>query len=290
MTQSKAYAPSSVVTVVCGLLITLSITTQTQQSSATMSEAELHFRVAVAAIKDSNFKMALASLEKAAALAPRNGLIHYNLAIVLEKLNQPERGLENVRKAISLGVPPANQEAANDLLARLTYLKEKISGDVQKFAGTWVSKQTFDRVDESCSYTQEISRSLAIPSVATTQIEAHLERRAMRSWRHGTRFSCGNDARGRGISGQVDNSVIIRSLMIDTSSGTDAELLFGRAYVRAQWYRGEQRVVSCKGYDCDADLKKIEDVRVAIIGRDLIVGYDVGTAAASQVVYRKPGI
>ena len=283
MKHSIAHAPSSVVTVVCGLLIALCSTTAAQQSSSTMSEAELQFRVAVTAMKDSNFKMALASLEKAAALAPRNGLIHYNLAIVLEKLNQPERGLESVRKAIGLGLPAENQEAANELLVRLTYLKERISGDVQRFAGTWVSKQTVDRVNESCSWTDEISRSLAISSVATTQIEAHLERRASRSWRHGTHYSCHNN-------GEVENSVIIRRLMIDASSGTEDELLFGRTYVPGHWYRAEQRVLGCTGHDCGADLKKIEDVRVTISGRDLILGYDVGTPAASRVVYRKPGI
>ncbi len=98
------------------------------------SEAALHFKIAVAALNDGNFAVALKELEKSAALQPQNALIHYNLAIVNQKFDRPRMALISLRHAMQLGLRSAESQVASALLVTLNYEIEKFH---QAFVGIW---------------------------------------------------------------------------------------------------------------------------------------------------------
>jgi hypothetical protein len=100
------------------------------QPSANDGGAKKHYLVALEALKKNDLPVALDELKQAAALAPSNALIWYNIAVVESKKGDSKAALEHLHKATSLGLPPSQQNAVDDLDAKLTYdLKKKQLSD-----------------------------------------------------------------------------------------------------------------------------------------------------------------
>lgn len=90
-------------------------------------EAQMHYRIALEALKNNDLVAAQQELTQASALAPKNALIWYNLAVVESKSNDPQSAMKHLQKAIDLGMPAAMKDDANDLKAKLTYAIRKQS-------------------------------------------------------------------------------------------------------------------------------------------------------------------
>lgn len=104
------------------------------------AEAEFHYKVALAALRDNNLDIARSELEQAARLAPNNALVEYNLAIVYQKAGEPAAGLASLGRAMSLGLPTSELAAAGDLRAALTYEMQKLRTAV---VGAWGGQRQF---------------------------------------------------------------------------------------------------------------------------------------------------
>jgi predicted Zn-dependent protease len=63
---------------------------------------------------------ALEHLREAVRLAPERAALHYHLGQVLLAADQPQEAAEALRKALQLGLPPKEQRAAQESLARRT--------------------------------------------------------------------------------------------------------------------------------------------------------------------------
>lgn len=126
-------------------------------------EARAHFEAAKLAIGQGEWKLAEGELQKAIAQDPVNGLLHLNLAIVQDTLQNPDAALASLQLATALGLPPEQKEQAAALKARLYFSREKLkrddaqrreelkraNGPLEWLAGNWTSY---------CSYT--VGRSL----------------------------------------------------------------------------------------------------------------------------------
>jgi hypothetical protein len=86
------------------------------------AEAKHHYQSAVAAIAKSDWNTASMELQKAAKLAPRNALVHYDLALAYAHTEQVPQAKEEVQTAIDLGLPADQVQAAQDLKKRLNAL------------------------------------------------------------------------------------------------------------------------------------------------------------------------
>jgi hypothetical protein len=126
-----------IVGIVCNRVAAQSSSQQTPQKSASgqsatltpqETEAQKHYRIALEAIKNNDFTTASDELKKAAALAPKNALIWYNLAVVESKKGDSAPALEHLRKAESLGLPKSLRNDAEALEAKLSYAVRQISG------------------------------------------------------------------------------------------------------------------------------------------------------------------
>src|ERR1039458_4568119 len=74
-------------------------------NSATENKANKHYLAAKDALKNGNLDSALSELSAAAALAPSNSVIWYNVAVVESKKNRPDAALQHLKKAMRLGLP-----------------------------------------------------------------------------------------------------------------------------------------------------------------------------------------
>jgi tetratricopeptide (TPR) repeat protein len=88
-------------------------------------EAQMHYRVALEALKNNDLVAAQDELTQASKLAPKNGLIWYNLAVVESKSNDPKSAMAHLQKALDLGIPKGMADEADDLKAQLTYAARK---------------------------------------------------------------------------------------------------------------------------------------------------------------------
>jgi hypothetical protein len=78
-------------------------------------DAQNHYRLAVEALKNDDQVTALKELRTAAALAPSNGVIWYNIAVVESKRGDSSAALVHLRKAVVLGLPKNLQSNAKSL-------------------------------------------------------------------------------------------------------------------------------------------------------------------------------
>jgi hypothetical protein len=104
-------------------LATLSVLVFAQENV----EAARHYKVALVALERNDLDIALEELSVCARLAPDNALVHFNLAVVQSKKEgQSAEALASLQRAMNLGLPPEKKDAAETLLATLTYdLKAK---------------------------------------------------------------------------------------------------------------------------------------------------------------------
>jgi hypothetical protein len=99
------------------------------QSDSELKEAQRHYKVALEALGDNNLSIAAEELGRSAALAPSNALVRYYLASVQSRQNLPGPALDNLTRAMSLGLPTKESGLAEDLLAKLQYQFKKAEAD-----------------------------------------------------------------------------------------------------------------------------------------------------------------
>jgi hypothetical protein len=88
-------------------------------------EAQKHFRVAEAAIKDGNLDAALDELKKAVELDGKNSFIWYDLALVQSKKNLDQDALNSLKMAQELGLSQKLKSSVESLRTALTYNLQK---------------------------------------------------------------------------------------------------------------------------------------------------------------------
>lgn len=88
-------------------------------------EAQMHYRVALEALRNNDLLAAQDELTQASKLAPKNAVIWYNLAVVESRNNDPKSAMEHLQKALDLGIPREIADEADDLKAKLTYAARK---------------------------------------------------------------------------------------------------------------------------------------------------------------------
>jgi tetratricopeptide (TPR) repeat protein len=86
-------------------------------SQSDEAEARRHYKAGVVALENNDLSVAADEFREALKFAPSKALVHYNLAIVLSKQNNPADGLTSVKKAIQLGLPEKEADEAEDLEA-----------------------------------------------------------------------------------------------------------------------------------------------------------------------------
>ncbi len=104
---------------------------------APAAEAEFHYKVAIAALKDNNLEVALNELEQAAALAPQNALVRYNLAVVKHKKGDPFAAMGDLNLAVSLELPASQKTAVDELRVDVTYAIQRLRTGV---VGRWETR------------------------------------------------------------------------------------------------------------------------------------------------------
>jgi hypothetical protein len=102
-------------------------------------EAQFHYKVALTALKNKDFDVAVRELLIAARLAPKNALVQYNLAVVKSQSGNPTEALTYLKQAIELGTLPDEQaKDAERRLVDLTYASERFSWLI----GSWKASFT----------------------------------------------------------------------------------------------------------------------------------------------------
>jgi tetratricopeptide (TPR) repeat protein len=98
-------------------------------------DAQFHYRVGKVALDNGDLEIALREFAEAARLAPDNGVMRYNLAVVQQKTSRPLEALAHLRAAIKLGLPDDLKAKADEMLPVLTYETER---------ATRAGNETFD--------------------------------------------------------------------------------------------------------------------------------------------------
>jgi tetratricopeptide (TPR) repeat protein len=96
--------------------------------------------VALVALKNNDLEVAADELKQAADLAPNNALVLYNLAVVQSKQGDAQAGLKNLQRALAIGLPKKEKEAAENLEADLTYAAKK-QVPLSIFIGRWSTRE-----------------------------------------------------------------------------------------------------------------------------------------------------
>ena len=123
-------------------LAALALVSAFAQTDIEIKQAQHHYNVALEALADHNLGIAAEELNKAVSLAPANALVQYYLAQVQSQQNVPASALEHLKRAISLGLPAKEADAAEQLLAKLEYRVRKDEADAvrvtpQKLVGLY---------------------------------------------------------------------------------------------------------------------------------------------------------
>jgi tetratricopeptide (TPR) repeat protein len=89
------------------------------QSADTPAQAKQHYQNAVAAINKNDWQTAKTELQQAEKLAPQNALVHYDLALAYSHTGSPISAQTELTKALQLGLPPEQKQAAEQLRQKL---------------------------------------------------------------------------------------------------------------------------------------------------------------------------
>lgn len=87
--------------------------------------AEAHFRNAWQFRKDKNYPAAVAEFEKSLACNPDKPATHFNLALVLDKLDEGARALKHASRAVELFDREGNPSKIHTAATFLSKLKKK---------------------------------------------------------------------------------------------------------------------------------------------------------------------
>jgi len=147
------------------------------------SKAKQHYLAAVDALKANDLDAAERELNAAAALAPSNSVIWYNLAVVESRKNNSETALRHLQQAIKLGLPADVQTQAKELQAKLNRASvptttassnkpqnssndSQTSSDLKYFVGTWAAEANRDqKEDGGCTtHTSDTLRFVITPA------------------------------------------------------------------------------------------------------------------------------
>jgi hypothetical protein len=90
------------------------------QSSDNTAQAKQHYQNAVAAISKNDWQTAKSELLQAEKLAPSNALVHYDLALAYSQTGQPKSAQAELTKALQLGLPAEQRQAAEKLKQQLS--------------------------------------------------------------------------------------------------------------------------------------------------------------------------
>ncbi|MEQ1870830.1 MAG: hypothetical protein ABL961_12490 [Vicinamibacterales bacterium] len=94
-------------------------------ASAQGDGAALHLRVAMKAVDEGEFEIALDEVREAAKLAPTDPIIQFAMATILDKREKVDEALAALDKAQTLGLPEEYREKADDLRVTLLYKQKK---------------------------------------------------------------------------------------------------------------------------------------------------------------------
>lgn len=89
------------------------------QVSAQSGGMEKAYQKAMAEIQSGNWVAARDDLRQAAAIAPTNASVHYDLAVVESHTGDGMDALSELKRALALGLPVAKQQLAQELLQEL---------------------------------------------------------------------------------------------------------------------------------------------------------------------------
>jgi FKBP-type peptidyl-prolyl cis-trans isomerase len=89
------------------------------QSADNTGQAKQHYQNAVTAIGKSDWQIAKSELLQAEKLAPQNALVHYDLALAYSHTGQVKSAQVELNKALQLGLPAEQKQAAQQLKQRL---------------------------------------------------------------------------------------------------------------------------------------------------------------------------
>ena len=113
-------------------------------------DAELHYKVALRAIKDDHDRVAIEALRTTLDLDPGHALAHYTLAKVLQR-SDPDEAIEHLDRALQLGLHDAVKEEAVELRIELVYqAARRRAGEVYTDPDTglmWAVRDNGDDVD-----------------------------------------------------------------------------------------------------------------------------------------------
>jgi tetratricopeptide (TPR) repeat protein len=89
------------------------------QTADTTARAKQHYHNAVTAISKGDWQTARTELIQAEKLAPQNALVHYDLALAYSHTGQTKSAQLEVNKALKLGLPQEQKQAAGQLKGKL---------------------------------------------------------------------------------------------------------------------------------------------------------------------------
>jgi tetratricopeptide (TPR) repeat protein len=92
------------------------------QASDNTPRARQHYQNAVTAINRDDWQTAKSELLRAERLAPQNALVHYDLALAYSHTGQNKSALAELNKALQLGLPADQKQAAAQLRRQLSTL------------------------------------------------------------------------------------------------------------------------------------------------------------------------
>lgn len=200
------------------------------QSDSDRREAQQHYRIAMEALKDNNLPIASEELNKAADLAPSNALVRYYLGLVQSKQNSPGPALENLKRAISLGLPKQEGDLAEDLLVKLEYQARRAEVEAtratpQKLVGTYSGeirssdeengqwKNLNDDDDEKTSFT-DTGRTLSLNIVDGSHLTGFIRLQINRNYR----FRCvGSTGSHKWHKDRDENQTQVQYFFVDLS-------------------------------------------------------------------------
>jgi hypothetical protein len=116
--RSSALASNSTLVLLTAVLVVVAPLALAQSTTST-AEAKQHYHNAVVAIGKSDWQKAKAELVQAEKLAPQNALVHYDLALAYSHTGSSKAAQSEIDKALRLGLPPEQKQAAEQLKSSL---------------------------------------------------------------------------------------------------------------------------------------------------------------------------
>lgn len=105
--------------------VEMAANSQASPGTNATTEARTHYQNAVVAIGTNDWQTAKNELMQAEQLAPKNALVHYDLALAYSHLGQAKTALTELNRALQIGLPEEERLAAVRLKDQLANPSEK---------------------------------------------------------------------------------------------------------------------------------------------------------------------